>query len=177
MAHNRTPEQLPHPWLFNSEKLLNELDRCRELILQIPINDSQATHFGIKTAVDRIWNLTQTIRYLLSLHRDLQRSFAKQGEALITSRLNPRRDPPNPRCARWEKTARREKEKESIAPQAGAGHYASATNRPNMNQDQDRPSDSPLGFSRRKNSLNASVSDRTQVTESALLTKGIIFGL
>src|SRR6476646_6656575 len=41
----RTPAKLPDPWLFDSESLLRELDRCRELVLQIPIADHHATHF------------------------------------------------------------------------------------------------------------------------------------
>lgn len=31
----RPPEKLPDPWLFDSESLLRELDRCRELVLDI----------------------------------------------------------------------------------------------------------------------------------------------
>ena len=42
----RKPEQLPDPWLFDSEALLRELDRCREIVLQIPITNPNATHFG-----------------------------------------------------------------------------------------------------------------------------------
>ena len=50
----RTPEQLPDPWLFDSEALLKQLDRCRELVLRIPITDTQDIHFGINIAVDVI---------------------------------------------------------------------------------------------------------------------------
>src|SRR5437773_2699683 len=121
----RTPDKLPDPWIFNSEKLLRELDRCREMVLLIPA-PTHETHFAINNAVNAIWDLRETLRYLLSLHRDMQRSFATKGEALTSSQLNPRRDPPTPRYARWEKPARRAKEKESIAPQAGAGHNATA---------------------------------------------------
>jgi hypothetical protein len=46
----RTPAKLPDPWLFDSESLLRELDRCRELVLQIPIADHHATHFAINVA-------------------------------------------------------------------------------------------------------------------------------
>ena len=35
-----SPENLPDPWLFDSEKLLRELARCRELVLNVPINDN-----------------------------------------------------------------------------------------------------------------------------------------
>jgi hypothetical protein len=74
----RPPEKLPDPWLFDSEALLRELDRCRELVLEIPITNPNATHFGINVAVTAIWNLRENLRYLLALHREGQRAFAKQ---------------------------------------------------------------------------------------------------
>lgn len=61
-----------------SESLLGELDRCRELVLEIPISNPNATHFGINVAVTAIWNLRENLRYLLALHREGQRAFAKQ---------------------------------------------------------------------------------------------------
>jgi len=91
----RTPDKLPDPWLFNSEKLLRELDRCREMVLLIPA-PTHETHFAINIAVNAIWDLRESLRYLLSLHQDMQRSFAKKGEALTSSQLNPQRAPPNP---------------------------------------------------------------------------------
>jgi hypothetical protein len=74
----RAPEKLPDPWLFDSESLLRELDRCRELVLEIPISNSNATHFGINIAVTAIWNLRENLRYLLALHREGQRAFVRQ---------------------------------------------------------------------------------------------------
>jgi len=74
----RPPEKLPDPWLFDSESLIRELDRCRELVLEIPITNPNATHFGINVAVTAIWNLRENLRYLLALHREGQRAFAKQ---------------------------------------------------------------------------------------------------
>jgi hypothetical protein len=74
---NRTPEQLPDPWLFDTEALLTQLDRCRETIMNIPIADAQSTHFGIIRAVNAIWDLQQTLRHLLHLHREGQRQFAR----------------------------------------------------------------------------------------------------
>ena len=73
------PEKLPNPWLFDSEALLRELDRCRELVLEIPAT-TQAVHFASNIAIDAIWNLSQNLRYLLHLHREGQRSFARQSE-------------------------------------------------------------------------------------------------
>src|ERR1700737_3294177 len=72
-------DQLPDPWLFDSEKLLRELDRCREMMLNVPNNgDQHATHFALNIAIDTIWNLREQLRYLLSLHREGQRQFAKK---------------------------------------------------------------------------------------------------
>src|SRR5438128_85801 len=71
------PEKLPDPWLFDSEALLRELDRCRELVLQIPAT-THAVHFATNIAIDAIWNLRENLRYLLALHREGQRSFARK---------------------------------------------------------------------------------------------------
>jgi len=76
VMRKRAPAKLPDPWLFDSEKLLRELDRCREMVLLIPA-PTHETHFAINNAVDSIWNLREHLRYLLSLHRDGQREFAK----------------------------------------------------------------------------------------------------
>src|SRR6516165_9490749 len=77
---NRPPHKLPDPWLFDSEALLRELDRCRETVLQIPVTNANATHFGIQIAVNAIWNLTENLRYMLHLHREQQRSIRRQHE-------------------------------------------------------------------------------------------------
>src|SRR5438270_9885969 len=87
-AMQRTPDKLPDPWLFDSEKLLRELDRCREMVLLIPAPTHEA-HFAINIAINAIWNLTQHLRYLLALHRDMQRSFARKGKALASPSANP----------------------------------------------------------------------------------------
>ena len=83
----RKPEQLPDPWLFDSESLLRELDRCREIVLQIPITNPNATHFGIQLAVNAIYNLTENLRYLLHLHREQQRSIRRQHEETLAAAL------------------------------------------------------------------------------------------
>ena len=83
----RKPEQLPDPWLFDSEALLRELDRCREIVLQIPITNPNATHFGIQLAVNAIYNLTENLRYLLHLHREQQRSIRRQHEETLADAL------------------------------------------------------------------------------------------
>ena len=83
----RKPEQLPDPWLFDSEALLRELDRCREIVLQIPVTNPNATHFRIQLAVNAIYNLTENLRYLLHLHREQQRSIRRQHEETLVDAL------------------------------------------------------------------------------------------
>src|SRR6202030_3201231 len=77
MHHHRQPAKFPDPWLFDSEALLRELDRCREMVLLIPA-PSHETHFAINNAISAIWNLREQLRYLLSLYKDGQRAFAKK---------------------------------------------------------------------------------------------------
>jgi len=49
----RKPEQLPDPWLFDSEKLLNELGRTGELIDQIPIARIRTPHTSRSTGLPK----------------------------------------------------------------------------------------------------------------------------
>jgi hypothetical protein len=84
---NRLTENLPDPWLFDSEALLRELDRCRETVLQIPITNPNATHFGIQLAVNAIYNLSENLRYILHLHREQQRAIRKQHEQSLSAAL------------------------------------------------------------------------------------------
>jgi len=78
----RLPEKLPDPWLFDSEALLRELDRCRELVLLIPAT-THAVHFASNIAIDAIWNLSENLRYILHLHREGQRQFAKKAHSAV----------------------------------------------------------------------------------------------
>ncbi|MEY2572547.1 MAG: hypothetical protein QOJ87_760 [Verrucomicrobiota bacterium] len=74
-----TTQKLPTPWLADSEWLLKELAKTRETILRIPQRLDNAS--DIKSAIDRIWYLERTLRDLLHLHREGQRSFVKKAEA------------------------------------------------------------------------------------------------
>ena len=69
---------LPDPWFFDTQQLLSELDRCRELILRIP-SPTNKMHFEQQTALDALWRLRDTMRELLRIHREGQRSFQKRG--------------------------------------------------------------------------------------------------
>ncbi len=85
----RPPETLPDPWLFDTEKLLRELARCREMILLIPATDA-AAHFAINIAVNANWNLEQHLRSLLAIHGEGQRAW--QRRAALSERQKQRND-------------------------------------------------------------------------------------
>jgi hypothetical protein len=86
---NPPTDKLPDPWLFESEALIRELDRCRELTNQIPTNgDSNATYFGIRIAVNAQWNLRENLRHLLHLHREEQRATRRQQEDDLAEALS-----------------------------------------------------------------------------------------
>jgi hypothetical protein len=90
----RPPETLPDPFLFDSEKLMRELDRIREQVLLIPCTgDTNATHFGINNAVSAIWNLREDLRYLISLRASMQHSWATKHHAIPASSTTPKAKP------------------------------------------------------------------------------------
>ena len=72
------PDKLPNPWLLDTELLLRKLEQCRELVMQIPISNPAATQDGIKIALNAVCTLQNDLRFLLHLHREGQRAFAKQ---------------------------------------------------------------------------------------------------
>ena len=51
-------------------------------MMQIPISNPASTQEGIKAAVITITNLQNDLRYVLHLHREGQRSFAKQAQTV-----------------------------------------------------------------------------------------------
>src|SRR5436309_1297562 len=57
--------KLPTPWLYDSEKLINDLDRVRELILRIPL--TLDAHGPLNVALCAVWELRQRLTYLISL--------------------------------------------------------------------------------------------------------------
>jgi hypothetical protein len=82
-----SPEQLPDPWLLDTEGLLSELARIRELALRIPPvrNDIIGP---INSVIDSVWDLEQRLRYCLHLHCETQRSFARQHHKKLAKRHN-----------------------------------------------------------------------------------------
>jgi hypothetical protein len=80
-----SPEQLPDPWLLDTESLLSELARIRELALRIPPvrNDIIGP---INSVIDGVWDLEQRLRYCLHLHCEAQRAFARQHDKKLAKR-------------------------------------------------------------------------------------------
>src|SRR5438874_8747 len=63
--HKHPTEKLPNPWLYDSECLLRDLDRLRELILLIPLH--QDTFSPTNVAIAAIWDLRQKLQFLIAL--------------------------------------------------------------------------------------------------------------
>ena len=74
-----TPEQLPTPWLMDTEKLLSELARIRSLALTVPVTNE--TYGPTNTVVDALWDLESRMRFMLQTLRTSQREFAQRAAA------------------------------------------------------------------------------------------------
>jgi hypothetical protein len=59
------PDHLPDPWLFDTQQLLAELSRIRELALQIAAFQNDIIG-RVNTVIDAVWGLEQTLRHLLT---------------------------------------------------------------------------------------------------------------
>jgi len=78
----RLPEA-PKPfdlWSYDTAHLLDELAGIREIILRVPI--TMQTKSALQSAIDRIWRVEEDVRFLLSLQRDMQASFARKAAKL-----------------------------------------------------------------------------------------------
>jgi hypothetical protein len=78
----RLPEA-PKPfdlWSYDTAQLLDELAGIREIILRVPI--TMQTKSALQSAIDRIWRVEEDVRFLLSLQRDMQASFARKAAKL-----------------------------------------------------------------------------------------------
>jgi len=60
-----SPAKLPTPWLYDSEKLIEDLDRVRECVLRIPL--TLEAHGPINVALCAVWELRQRLNYLIGL--------------------------------------------------------------------------------------------------------------
>ncbi len=79
-----TAEQLPDIWAINTEYLLKELARIRELALHVPSNTTSAVelHAPINSVIDAVWSLENDLRFCLKLQREMQSSFAKKATTM-----------------------------------------------------------------------------------------------
>ena len=74
------PNKLPDPWILNTEKLLERLEKCRQHVMNIPISSLEQTQLGIRYALTEIVNLQEHLRFVLLLHREAQARFAQLAE-------------------------------------------------------------------------------------------------
>src|SRR5207249_4901408 len=80
----RLPEA-PKPfdlWSYDTAHLLDELAGIREMILRVPV--TLQTKSALQSAIDRIWRIEEDVRFLLSLQRDMQTSFARKAAQLLS---------------------------------------------------------------------------------------------
>jgi hypothetical protein len=87
----RPPETLPDPWLFDTDALIRELDRCRELVLLIPARTNEV-HLASNTAIGALWTLREQIRHLLAIHREGQRQWERRPATALSKRQKQRND-------------------------------------------------------------------------------------
>jgi hypothetical protein len=86
------PEQLPDPWLLDTEGLLSELARIRELALRIPPVRNDVVG-PINSVVDAVWDLEQRLRFCFHLHCEAQGSFARRDHNNVSKKLTTERHP------------------------------------------------------------------------------------
>jgi hypothetical protein len=77
------PEKFPDPWLFDTNALIRELDRVRELVLAIPIHND--TYGPTNTAVATLWEFRERLRFMVGLQMERQRDWAKMHPAEFPS--------------------------------------------------------------------------------------------
>jgi len=59
------PEKMPDPWLVDSEALLTELARIRDLALHIPATRNELIG-PTNSVIDAIWDLEERLRFCLT---------------------------------------------------------------------------------------------------------------
>ena len=77
------PEKMPDPWQLDSEALLAELDRIRDLALRIPAIRNELIG-PINSVVDAVWDLQERMRFCLHLHCEKERQFRTQALAALS---------------------------------------------------------------------------------------------
>lgn len=76
------PEDLPLPdlYLIDSRKLMAEVDRIRQLTLQIPC--SEKTHAATQSVVDALWRLQDNMREILRVQAEIHASWGRKADEL-----------------------------------------------------------------------------------------------
>jgi hypothetical protein len=77
-ARRLGPDKFPDSWSVDTEYLLRELARIRELSLLVPV--TTANYASIQTVIDAMWNFEEHVRYCLRLQREGQHSFRRRAE-------------------------------------------------------------------------------------------------
>jgi len=77
------PDRLPNPWPIDSERLLGELDRVREIVVRIPLH--METRTAQQVAIDALWRLRDDLRETLRIQREMQTSFANKHQKVSAS--------------------------------------------------------------------------------------------
>jgi len=85
-----TNEQLPNPWLFDTQELINALDQIRETIMRIPYATHEV-HLRTLAARDEVWRLREYLRELMRIQREMQRSFAQRASDAATHKETARK--------------------------------------------------------------------------------------
>ena len=67
-------DRLPNPWPIESETLLAELDRIRELVLKVPLDVQNRSAW--QSVLDSVWRLRADLTDTLRLQRQMQEAFA-----------------------------------------------------------------------------------------------------
>jgi hypothetical protein len=78
------PEKMPDPWQLDSEALLHELARIRELALRIPATTNEVIG-PTNSVIDAVWDLEQRMRFCLHLHCEKERQFRTQAAAALSN--------------------------------------------------------------------------------------------
>ena len=78
------PEKMPDPWQLDSEALLGELARIRQLAQRIPLISNELIG-PTNSVIDAVWDLEERLRFCLHLHCEKERQFRTQAAAALSN--------------------------------------------------------------------------------------------
>lgn len=76
---------MPDPWLLDTEALLSELARIRDLALRIPATRNELIG-PANSVIGAVWDLEERLRYCYHLHCEKQRQFLRQAAQALSNR-------------------------------------------------------------------------------------------